>query len=148
MGTIIYDYQVEQISDGDETIMPQAIDAALDEVQAYLTPNEKKTWQDGRPLYDVAVIFSKTGTDRNAFLLQICKSVAKFHFIELCNADILYERAKSNYDRAITKLQKLAEGDITIKSLPTLDPEEDGSGSSESEALPYRSGSRKKFNHE
>lgn len=145
MGTAIYDYQVEQISDGDETVMPQAIDAAIDEVMGYLTPNDKKNWQDGRPIYDVEAIFSKTGSGRNALLLQITKTIAKFHFIDLCNADILYERAKSNYDRALTKLKDLASGNLTIKSLPLLDNSTPATGD---EPLPYRSGSRTKFNHE
>ena len=145
MGTVIYDYQTEQIADGNDEAMPEAIDAAIDEVTGYLTPNDKKTWQDGRPLYDVDVIFSATGKNRNALLLQITKTIAKFHFINLCNADILYERAQKNYDRAVSKLKDLASGNLTIKSLPLLDTSIDNT---EDEPLPYRSGSRAKFNHE
>lgn len=146
MGSVIYDYQIEQISDGDETIMPQAVDAAIDEVRGYLTPNSKKSWYDGRPLYNVALIFAAVGPARNAFILQIIKSVAKYHFIELCNADVLYERAKQNYDRAIAKLKDLANGTITIKSLPLIEDEEPEVPVDET--LPYRAGSRLKFNHE
>ena len=145
MGTVIYDYQIDQIADGNDEALPEAINAAIDEVMGYLTPNQKKNWQDGRPLYDVDTIFAKTGTERNSLLLQITKTITKFHFIELCNADILYERAKSNYDRALSKLKDLANGNLTIKSLPLLDNSVDESGD---EPLPYRSGSRTKFNHE
>ncbi|AZI53893.1 hypothetical protein EIB75_10685 [Epilithonimonas vandammei] len=145
METVIYGYQVEQIADGNEEAMPEAIDAAIDEVMGYLTPNDKKNWQDGRPLYDVDAIFSATAKARNALLLQITKTIAKFHFINLCNADILYDRAQKNYDRAVGKLKDLATGNLTIKSLPLLDTTIDNTAD---EPLPYRSGSRTKFNHE
>lgn len=145
MGTVIYDYQVEQISGGDDTVMPLAIAAAIDEVRGYLTSNSKKAWQDGRPLYDAEAIFNAVNSDRSAFILQIVKSVAKYHFIELCNADVLYERAQKNYDRSIAKLKDLASGMLTISSLPLLD---ENTEIPEDETLPYRSGSRLKFNHE
>ncbi|WP_344827908.1 hypothetical protein [Chryseobacterium ginsenosidimutans] len=145
MGTAIYDYQVEQIADGNDEAMPDAIAAAIEEVRSYLTQNDRKEYSDGRPHYDVEKIFSKTGTERNSLLLQKTKTIAKFHFIDLCNADILYDRAQKNYDRAITYLVKLAKGDVTISGLDLIEenPEE-----TEDDVLPYRSGSRKKFNHE
>lgn len=145
MGTVIYDYQVEQIADGDDTAMPMAIMAAVEEAQSYLSANSKKEWQDGRPRYDVEQIFSTNGTSRNYLILQHCKTIAKFHFINLCNADILYERAQKNYDRAVSYLKDLGKGIVTLKSLQILDETEP---ETEDEVLPYRSGSRLKFNHE
>lgn len=145
MGTVIYDYQVEQIADGDDTAMPMAIMAAVEEAQSYLSANSKKEWQDGRPRYDVEQIFSATASSRNYLILQHCKTIAKFHFINLCNADILYERAQKNYDRAVSYLKDLGKGVVTLKSLPILDETEP---ETEDEVLPYRSGSRLKFNHE
>jgi hypothetical protein len=55
MGTVIYDYQIEQIADGNDEALPEAINAAIDEVMGYLTPNQKKNWQDGRYTH-VAVV--------------------------------------------------------------------------------------------
>jgi len=146
MGTVIYDYQVSQIADGDDTAMPSAIMAAVEEAESYLTPNSRKEWQDGRPKYDVNKIFSAVGSARNYLILQHCKTIAKFHFINLCNADILYERAQKNYDRAVSYLKDLGRGNVTLNSLPLLveTPETE----TEDEVLPYRSGSRLKFNHE
>ena len=146
MGSTIYDYQVEQIADGNDEAMPDAINAAIEEVKSYLTQNDRKEYNDGRPHYDVDKIFSKTGTERNALLLQKTKTIAKFHFIDLCNADILYDRAQKNYDRAVAFLVKLGKGDVTISGLDLIDDSTEVPG--EDEPLPYRSGSRKKFNHE
>ena len=60
MGTVIYDYQIDQIADGNDEALPEAINAAIDEVMGYLTPFQYKNWQDGRPLYDVDTIFAIT----------------------------------------------------------------------------------------
>lgn len=145
MGSAIYDYQIEEIADGNDEAMPDAISAAIEEVKSYLTQNDRKEYNDGRPHYDVKTIFEKTGASRNAVLLQKTKTVAKFHFIDLCNADIIYERAQKNYDRAVTYLKDLAKGNVTLSDLEIIT--EDNTTPTD-EPLPYRSGSRIKFNHE
>ena len=154
MGTAIYGYQVEEIADGDENAIIFAINAAEQEVRSYLTPNGKKIYQDGRPVYDAELIFKQAGTERNALILQLIKSIAKFHFIELCNADILYERAKANYDRAISYLKDIQAGNATLSGLPMVgdetetDPATGLPVATPAEPLPFRMSSRKKFNHE
>lgn len=145
MGSTIYDYQVEQIADGNDEAMPDAINAAIEEARSYLAHNGRKEYNDGRPKYDVVKIFTRSGTERNSLILQKTKTIAKFHFIELCNADILYERAKSNYDRAVSYLKDLAKGNVTILGLDLIEPDDD---TPEDELSPYRAGSRLKFNHE
>jgi len=145
MGSAIYEYQIEQIADGNDEALSDAISAAVEEVKSYLTQNDRKEYNDGRPHYDVQTIFAKTGSARNSVLLQKTKTIAKFHFIELCNADILYERAQKNYDRAVTYLKDLAKGIVTLSDLEII--VEDDSTTTD-EPLPYRSGSRIKFNHE
>ncbi|MGE4345928.1 MAG: phage protein Gp36 family protein [Flavobacteriaceae bacterium] len=140
----IYNYQVDQITEGDNTIVLQGLAAAEEECRSYLESNiYQKENQDGRLIYDVETIFGATGTDRNALILQHCITIAKYHIIQLSNVDILYEQAKERYDRAIDWLTKLAKGQITLKSLPTIEI------SDEDENLkPFSFGSRKKFNHE
>ncbi|OBW40817.1 hypothetical protein AB670_02768 [Chryseobacterium sp. MOF25P] len=145
MGTTIYEYQIEQIADGNDEAMPDAISAAIEEARSYLTQNDRKEYSDGRPHYDVQKIFAKTGIFRNPVLLQKTKTIAKFHFIDLCNADIMYERAQKNYDRAVAYLKDLAKGVITLSDLELVI--EDTTTTTD-EPLPYRSGSRTKFNHE
>ncbi|WP_312078375.1 phage protein Gp36 family protein [Chryseobacterium sp.] len=144
IGTTIYNYQFEQISDGDENIIIQAMASAEEEMRSYLSGNSKKEWSDGRPKYDVEAIFTATGNERNALLVRHGCTLTKWYIVELCNADILYETAKERYDRAITWLKALSKGEINLSTLPTIaDPEAE-----ENETSPFVYGSREKFTHE
>jgi len=144
LGSVIYGYQLDQITEGDESIALEAINAAIEEVKSYLTGNNKKEWFDGRIQYDVEAIFNATGQDRNSIILAQIKTISKWHIVELSNSDIIYETAKERYDRAINYLNKLAKGEITLSSLPVKTEEAQGAQQPE----PFLYGSRKKFNHE
>ncbi len=145
LGSTMYGYQIEQITEGDDNIVNLAIEAATEEVKSYLTGNNRTEWLDGRIVYDADKIFSAQGNERNALILGITKTVAKWWLVDLCNADIIYEQAKERYDRSIEYLEKLAKGDITLNTLPKLEAE---SEQEPSPKQPFRFGSRKKFNHE
>lgn len=140
--SVAYSYQVQEITEADDDIVYMAIAAATDEAKSYLRPNNKKTWQDGRPLYDCDTIFAATGTNRHALLLEITKNLALWYIIRLCNVDMLFDNVKDRYDRAITWLKQVNKGEITL-DLPLLDTE-----SETPEKQPFRFGSRTKFNHE
>lgn len=146
LGSTIYEYQIDQITEGDENIINHAIEAAISEVKSYLTGNHKTEWLDGRLRYDIEAIFLTTGTDRNALILGHTKTVAKWWLVELCNADVIYEQAKERYDRSTAYLKQLARGDITLNDLPTIDTNSPTNTDVQKE--PFRFGSRKKFNHE
>lgn len=88
----IYDYQVDQITEGDDTIVEMAISAAIDEVKSYLTPGGLADWEDGRTLYDVANIFNKQGAERNALILAHTKTIAKWWIIQLSNPILFMSR--------------------------------------------------------
>lgn len=143
--TVAYSYQINEITEADDDIILQAIETGTQEVQGYLMPNNKKEYADGRLVYDVAAIFATIGNNRHALLLQYTKVCALWHLLILCNVDIIYENVKDRYDRAIKYLEKVNKGDVTL-NLPTLaaaDPDAiTGKG------LPFRFGSRQKFNHE
>ncbi len=145
LGSVIYGYQLEQITEGDSSIIIQAIETATEEVKGYLTGNNKKEWFDGRLIYDVAAIFSAKGAERNSLILTHIKTITKWYVVELCNADMIYEQAKERYDRATDYLKKVAKGDVTLPSLPTLSPDSPNQNI-KSQAFVY--GSRKKFSHE
>lgn len=145
LGTAIYGYQIDQITDGDDNSVELAIAAAEDEVKSYLTGNNKQEWMDGRLHYDVEAIFSAAGDARNALIMGHVKTIAKWWLVELCNADIIYEQAKERYDRATAYLKKLAKGEITLKTLPLI---EEGAEEDEPAKKPFSFGSRTKFNHE
>lgn len=137
----IYNYQIDQITEGDDTIVLQALEVAQQEVRSYLVFNSKLEYLDERPHYDTDKIFSARTDDRNPLILNLVITIAKWYIIDLANVDILYDKAKERYDRATLYLKQLAKGEVTISSLPLVERE--------SETLrAFRFGSRKKFNHE
>ena len=133
LASAIYGYQVDQITEGNDEIVYQAIEAAIQEVKSFLSET----------LYDSVAIFSATGTNRNALLLAHTKTIAKWYIVELCNADIIQEQAKDRYDRAISWLTKLSKGTVALNELPTI-----SITTTESETDTFGFGSRTKFNHD
>jgi phage gp36-like protein len=134
LGSAIYGYQVDQITEGNDDLVLQAIGAAIEEVGGYLS---------GASLYDVPAIFGASGTERNALILTHTVTVAKWYLVELCNADVIYEQAKERYDRAAKWLISLSKKVVTLESLPVLPIAE---SSSETDTFGY--GSRVKFTHD
>jgi phage gp36-like protein len=134
LGSAIYGYQVDQITEGNDDLVLQAIGAAIEEVGGYLS---------GASLYNVSAIFAATGTNRNALILTHTITVAKWYLVELCNADVIYEQAKERYDRAVKWLISLSKKAVTLESLPILPI---ASSSSETDTFGY--GSRVKFTHD
>lgn len=144
LGSVIYAYQIDQITEGNDDIVAQALAAAEEEAKSYLTANTNKLEMlDGRLIYDVETIFSAAGLDRNALILQHCLTLAKFHIATLCNADFIYEQAKERYDRAIDWFTKLSKGTVVLTSLPRITLDD-----TNSERQPFSAGSRIKFNHD
>ncbi len=139
--TVAYSYQIQEITEADDSIIMSAIATAIAEVAGYLRANNKKEFGDGRLVYDVDAVFERAGEERNALILQYTKVVALWHLIILCNIDMIYEHIKERYDRVIDFLKKVNKGDITL-NLPILaEPEEN-------KRQAFRFGSRTKFNHE
>ncbi len=143
--TAIYAYQIDQITEGDDDIVEDAIATAQDEVFSYLRPGPKGLG----PAYDTTAIFATVGTGRSPMLLAITKSIAVWHLAQLCNAELIYEQTKERYDRAIDWLEKVNRGDV-LPNLPRLVDATlpGGIPTSEDDYLIARMGSRPKFNHE
>ena len=155
----IYDYQLTEIvgsttNEDDEPVINEdiilmAISAAIEEMKSYLSPNNQGRWNDGRTRYDVVAIFSATAGERNPLILELCKNIAVWYVCRLSNVDIIQEKVKERYDRAIDWLEKVsgtgksAGAPAINPDLPILviDPASDN-------ALAFRFGSREKFNHE
>jgi len=121
-----------------------ALQAAEEEIRSYLSGNNKKEWLDGRIRYDVNAILSATGDDRNQLIVKHGITIAKWWIVDLANVDIIYEQAKERYDRTIDWLSKLANGELSLSTLPVLPANSDDN----TDDIPFRFGSRKKFNHE
>jgi phage gp36-like protein len=144
----IYDYQLQQITDSDTEIVTMAILTAIEEVKSYLAPNNQTRWDDGRPRYDVAAIFAATNSNRNPLIVELCKSIAVYYITRLSNVDMLHERVKERYDRAISYLEKVS-GTGKAAGAPALNPGLPTLTISDDEAkLTFRSESRTKFSHE
>ena len=144
LGSTMYGYQIEQITEGDDVIVDIALAAAEEEIRSYLTGNNRKEWLDGRIQYDVEAILNKTGLERNQLIVKQAITIAKYWLIDLSNSDMIYEQAKERYDRSTEWLTKLANGDVTLSTLPTL---ADTNSEGETKQA-FSFGSRKKFNHE
>lgn len=126
--TVLYSYQLEEITEGDDDIVLANIEAAIEEVKSYLASR-----------YDVAVIFSQEGNERNPLLVEYLKNIALYHILRLANVDMIYQEAKERYDRAINWLKLVQKGELS----PTLPILENETGES---VTPFRMGSHQKFN--
>lgn len=150
----IYAYQLNEIveitedDDSNLDIVVMAIDAAIEEIKSYLRPNDQPRWNDGRRRYDVVAIFSATGTGRNPLILEFAKSIAVWYVCRLSNVDIIHEKVKERYDRAIDWLEKVS-GTGKYAGAPAISPDLPVVTLEETdENVPFRFGSRQKFNHE
>lgn len=117
--------QIEAISDGDETMLATAINAAIIQVVGYLSG------------YDVDVELAKTGDSRNDLLVLWVKDVAVWHFINICHVNTSLELRAKRRDDAISDLRKIQKGDMVINLVPK---------SSES-TIPYKFTSNPKRNN-
>jgi len=144
LGSTMYGFQIHQITEGNSDIVDIALAAAEEEIRSYLTGNNRKEWLDGRIQYDVEAILSKTGLERNQLIVKQGITIAKYWLIDLSNADMIYEQAKERYDRSTEWLTKLANGELTLGTLPTLADTNDEGETKQA----FSFGSRKKFNHE
>jgi len=111
--TVMYDYQLSEIVEDDNTIAEMAIAAAIEEVRSYL-----------RGRFNTDATFSAEGSERNPLILEITKDVALWQIIRLSNPDILHDRVKERYDRAVEWLDRVASGMVS----PTLPPIQNENG--------------------
>ncbi len=147
--SVAYDYQLTEITENSPDIVQMAINAAVEEMKSYLTPNAQPQWKDGRPRYDVEAIFGATSTNRNALVLELCKSIALYYVCRLANVDIIQERVQERYDRAVEWLEKVA-GVGKYANAPGINPNLPilAETVTDDSTIPFRFGSRTKFNHE
>src|SRR5690625_7437604 len=86
----IYNYQIDQITDGDTNITLQAMAAAEEEVRSYLTANNRSEWTDGRFLYDVDKILSAEGDEIIPLIVIIMVTITKYFNVMFCSREIHY----------------------------------------------------------
>lgn len=135
-------YNIEAITEGDDTIAEAAIEAAIDEAGSALTQNDKKEYQDGRPHYDVAAIFTAEGSARHKLVLALVKDIAIYRLTPADNTGADYAAITDRYEKAIKYLEDLASGEKNSLTLPRV------TAPAPDDKLPFAMGSRPKFNHE
>lgn len=122
--------QIEVISDGDDTALEFAIDAAVKEAKGYLQA------------FDIATELAKTGADRNSLLMLFIKDLAVWHFVNICNVNTSMELRENRYNRAVAWLKEVQKGNV----IPDLPEKVNTDG--ESDNLPYKVTSNpKRTNH-
>lgn len=146
--TVIKTEKVTQISGADDQTVTNAINTAITEVAARLTPNNKKAFLDGRVRIDTRALFAQTGDQRNELILSITKIVALWWLIVRSNAGVDYETIRDRYLAATDYLRDLKDGEATDFTLPTLQDPVDDEGNPISKIKPFAAGSKKKFNHD
>lgn len=126
----MYAHVIEQITEGDDSVVEQAIDAAIEEAKSYLAQR-----------YDIEKVFTTEGKGRNALVLENVKVIVIWRIITICNAETIYEMWKERYDRVIDYFKSVAKG-VTTPSLPLI---KDSQGNV---TIQTKFGSNPKFNHE
>lgn len=110
MKTHIYTGVQTIVSQGDNSIIQSAIDAAIAEAKGYCSR------------FQLDVLFDNPVTPDPILQVHL-KNMAKWHFIVLASPSIDYEDAQLRYDRAISWLKDIQAGKIVPMGWQLLQPE-------------------------
>lgn len=106
---VILEDELEEITRGDDTLVLQAITAAVGSMRVYLYDS-----------YDTEAIFSATGANRYGLLVQYCADIAVYFLVSRLQAGQDIEDRRARYDRAIAWL-KAAQKSEFYADLPRRD---------------------------
>lgn len=98
--------ELDEIVRGDDTVIEQAISAAIAEMRGYLFNN-----------YDVDTIFGATGTDRHALLVRYAADISVYAIVAATQGGQAVDDRKARYDRAC-KWLKMVRDDEQYEDLP------------------------------
>ncbi|MDR3226593.1 MAG: DUF1320 family protein [Prevotellaceae bacterium] len=126
---VLYSHALNEITDGDNQIILQAIAAAIEEAKSYLSQR-----------YDFNAIFTAQGDNRNALILENTKIITVWNIIKLSNAETIYEMWRDRYDRVIDYFKQVA----AEKIFPDIPRIADADGETDSR---IKAGSNTKFEH-
>ncbi|MEO0337593.1 MAG: phage protein Gp36 family protein [Bacteroidota bacterium] len=104
--TKILDYELTEITGGDNTLIESAISAAVSELKVYLNDS-----------FDTDQIFNKTGSDRHQLLVQCGADIAIYFLVARVQAGQDVDDRRRRYDRAINWL-KMVNKSETYADLP------------------------------
>lgn len=111
-------YEIDQITDGDDTIVDMAISAAVGEMKPYLFR------------YDTDKIFAAAGDGRHPLLVRFAVDIAVFELVSIARPDQDLENRRALYKRAIDWLKQVKNEempvDLPLKEEGTDDEKPDG----------------------
>ncbi len=93
---LILPEELNEIVRGDNLLIHTGIAAAIQEADMYLFDS-----------FQTDIIFTKTGTDRNQMLVNICADIALYFITARCQAGQDIDDRKARYDRAINILKAI-----------------------------------------
>lgn len=131
---LIKDAVLAQVMDNDRAVVNDAELFAQQELESYL--NQR---------FDVASIFSQTGTARNSLLVMYMMDCVLYHIHARINPSRMPEIRVTRYEKAIKWLEMVASGKLTPNLPKILDPDTGGVAESTNK---NRFGSNPKFNHQ
>lgn len=102
----ILEDELEEITRGDDTLINQAISAAVSEARTYLHDS-----------YEVDTIFAAAGAARHALLLGLVADMAVYLLVARVQAGQDVDDRRARYDRAVAWL-KAAQKSDTYSDLP------------------------------
>lgn len=97
----IQEYELDELTQEDGTALAKAELMAQEEMQSYL-----------RSRFDIGVIFTQTGNDRNPLLIMYLIDITLYHLFSAITPRNVPQIRMDRYDMAIRWLDKVRKGDI------------------------------------
>jgi phage gp36-like protein len=101
--TLVKDTNLNQIIENNDAIFDTVAGETIAQVRSYLFER-----------YDTPTIFSKTGTERDAYLMKLCKHIAIYELYKRLPKYIENSQRELDYKEAITALEKIAAGEVGL----------------------------------
>jgi phage gp36-like protein len=101
--TLVKDTNLNQIIENNNAIFDTVAGETIAQVRSYLFER-----------YDTPTIFGKTGTERDAYLMKLCKHIAIYELYKRLPKYIENSQRELDYKEAITALEKIAAGEVGL----------------------------------
>ena len=107
----VYEENIDIISRDDPGKLEEAIDAAVSEASGYMSR------------FDSDTLFAATGSERDPILVMYIKDIAKWHFMNICNAGTDLTLVQDRYEKAIKWFEKVQAGRVVPRNWPLINDE-------------------------
>jgi phage gp36-like protein len=101
--TLIRENNLNQIIDNETATFDTVVGETVAQVRSYLFQR-----------YDTNEIFNKIGTERDSYLLKLCKHIAIYELYKRLPKYIPDSKRELDYKEAITALEKIASAEIGL----------------------------------